>query len=347
VIHVEALSRQLEPAYTAFVERHPAALLYYSLPYRDLIAAHLECDVSYQVAIKDEQVVAVLPVMSMKGSFGHVLNSLPFFGSNGGVLAQDDQAAGALWRRWAELASDGSVASATVVGNPLVGDALPPVAFDLTDERLCQFLPLEAPAGTADGLEARLGSSVRWDLRKAESLGVRVVEDPMALPTLYELHAAALGATGGRAKPLEFFTQVPEHFRPGIDYRLFLAEFEGEAVAALLVFSFAGTVEYFTPATRLEHRNLQAGSLLIHAAMTRAIEDGCTRWNWGGTWPSQTGLLHFKRKWGGGELRYRYVTKVNARELMDATASELQHEYPDFYVLPYSALQANERQRDG
>ena len=65
------------------------------------------------------------------------------------------------------------------------------------------------------------------------------------------------------------------------DWSVFTAFHDGCPVAALLLFYFNKTVEYFTPVTVHEYRNFQPMSLIVFEAMRDAINRGMTNWNWG------------------------------------------------------------------
>ena len=79
-------------------------------------------------------------------------------------------------------------------------------------------------------------------------------------------------------------------------------------------------------------------SLLVYSAMQDAVARGCTRWNWGGTWASQTGVHRFKSRFGARDLPYHYFTRVFEPDLLRMTRSELEREYRFFYVLPFHEL---------
>ncbi len=86
------------------------------------------------------------------------------------------------------------------------------------------------------------------------------------------------------------------------------------------------------------HDHFQPHAAILITAMVNAAERGFHTWNWGGTWTSQTGVYRFKRKWGARETSYRYFTQVNDVTLLQQTPQQLLDEYPDFYVVPFSAL---------
>ena len=73
----------LEAEYEDFVRRSPAVLISYSLRYRDFLAELLGAEPRYAVALREGRVVGGLPLLTLDGPFGRVLNSLPYFGRMG------------------------------------------------------------------------------------------------------------------------------------------------------------------------------------------------------------------------------------------------------------------------
>jgi hypothetical protein len=332
VIEVAPLSAAGEDAYRDFVARAPGALVYHSLPYRDLLLDHLGCQEEYLVASDGGEVRGVLPLLWTGDDGGRVYNSLPFYGSHGSVLADDPQVAAALIAGYDErVTADGTLA-ATLVTNPFASSQPPEPAHNLTDERISQVTNLPP--------EDAIESSARRNVRKAERAGIVATTDAAKLPVVGEIHRANIEALGGRAKDPSFFAAVPKHFAAGREFEVYVALLDDEVVAGLLVFFFNGTAEYFTPAVEHDHRSEQPLALLLVEAMASAAERGCARWNWGGTWTTQDGVFRFKRKWGARESRYRYFVQLNDDALLDAAPSELQARFGHFYVVPFSALRS-------
>jgi hypothetical protein len=324
VIRVEPLTD--EAAYAAFLRGRPDALLYHSLPFRDLLVDHLGCEPEYLVATDGGEIRGALPLMWLDG----VANSLPFYGSHGDVLADDENVREALLRAWDERASDPSTAAATFVENPFAPSHREPL-HDLTDERLHHATALDHH--TLDRVEA----SARRNVAKARRLGTVVAREPAALGELGALHRENLRRIGGRAKDASFFDAVPRHF--GDDYDVYTARLDGELAAGLLVFWTGAAAEYYVPGIAHDHRSDQPLAAILAEALEAALARGLRWWSWGGTWTTQDGVRRFKLKWGARELRYRYFTQVNDRALLELSPDELQARFGHFYVAPYGALQ--------
>jgi hypothetical protein len=325
VIEVRALAGEDELAYTAFLDGRPDALLYHSLPYRDLLVDYLGAEAEYLLALEGGEIHGVLPTMWRDG----ILNALPFYGSHGAPVAASEPVREALLAAWDERAAEAR--AATLIENPF-GTLHRPPRHDVTDERLNQAMPARREADVL----AHAEPSATRNLRKAQRLGVDVAREPAALPALAKLHAENFERIRAPAKDPKFFAAIPGHF--GSDYDVYTARIGGELAAALLVFWVGAAAEYFTPAVAHAHRMNQPLAAILARAIPDAAEHGLSWFNFGGTGPANDGLRRFKRKWGARTVTYRSFTKVNDRALLDATPDELRARFGGFYVVPYGSL---------
>lgn len=331
-MRVEKLHFRLHSSYNTFLESM-SATLYYSLPFKNLLEDFLQCSSHYMVALEGDKVCGILPLMSKNGLYGEVLNSLPFYGSNGGIIANNAEASFLLRESYNQLAS--VFASANYIQNPLIIES-GGILHDFVDRRLSQWTKLV----DRDSLLASFAPSARRNIKKAlkENIKVAITRE---IDFLYQTHRKNILANNGIPKEKRFFEKIAKYFE-NTEYKIYMAFYNNKPIAASLLFYFGGIVEYYTPATLLEFRNLQALPLLIYIAMVEAYESGCQWWNWGGTWRSQESLYKFKEKFGAMEKRYNYYCKLNNQKILNAEASELLREYPYFYVVPFSILRESE-----
>jgi lipid II:glycine glycyltransferase (peptidoglycan interpeptide bridge formation enzyme) len=246
--------------------------------------------------------------------------------------------------RFYELAREKSCVSATIVTSPF--DRPEKAAwycenldYDAVDERLCQVTSLCFDADHSERLMTSFHQKTRNMVRKAEKVGVTVQVENEMLKFVSEVHSENMLAIGGIAKSKKFFSLVPKYFKANEGYRIYVARIAGEPVAAVLLFYFNRTVEYFTPVVRAGFRDTQALSGAIFRAMCDASRAGYHRWNWGGTWATQEGVYLFKRRWGAMDFPYRYFVKIYDRSLLRRRRDEILAEYPNFYVVPFGLLE--------
>lgn len=342
-----------EPQWESFIASVQGSQISHTIRWRDFCAELLGAQPVYLVAREEEGAVrGALPAFLQQGKYGPVLNSLPFFGTNGGIVAAESDSAlfRALIEAWETVSREEGCISSTIITSP----------FDQRQDffkALCQYAPSDSRIGqitplcVGEEFEARLfasfSSSCRRNIRKAEKSGLRVEQrsDEEAWTFLESTHRRNMEVIGGQAKPERFFQLVGKHFVFGEDYRLYVCLSGQEMVSALLLFYFNGTVEYFIPAVLPEYRALAPQSLVIFRAMLDAVEDQYLYWNWGGTWKSQCGVYAFKKKWAAVDVVYYYYVKLHSRGkcLLKVTPQQLLQAYPYCYVFPFNDLVHNEK----
>lgn len=350
-VEIRQLTPDTEAAYETMLSRAPTALLYHSLKYRRFLREVLgDSRDRYLVAFRAGELVAALPAFIKSGPFGTVVNSLPFYGSHGSVIAA--AGTGMTERRelvgaFDDLCRAEDAVTATIVANPLEDAAgvLDAFGATLTDDRIGQFTPLpdRADPDPAGQLMASFHHKTRNMVRKGEKGPFTFSHDgeEATFRRLQVLHDENITALGGLAKPWRVFDAIRRSFTYDADYRIYTASADGAIVSALLVFYTNAVAEYYTPATHEEYRPDQPLSFLIFLAMQEAVRRGCTTWNWGGTWVSQEGVYRFKSRWNTWDARYRYFIKEYRQTFRDCDSAELLAAYPYFYAIPFAVLRAH------
>ena len=151
------------------------------------------------------------------------------------------------------------------------------------------------------------------NIRRALKEGVQVSSgnEKVSVEFLYKIHVENMQAIGGLSKSWDFFEKLLSDM-PRDLWSVYVGAKDDQPIAALLVFYFNGTVEYFTPVIMSEHRKTQALALVIFEAMKDAVsKKGCKNWNWGGTWLSQGGVYDFKKRWGTSDYPYYYLSLIH------------------------------------
>jgi lipid II:glycine glycyltransferase (peptidoglycan interpeptide bridge formation enzyme) len=167
--------------------------------------------------------------------------------------------------------------------------------------------------GDEDQLLARMKQKTRYNIRLARKKGVLVSSS-----TNIELFYQLIRLTGKRDEfgvhSLDYYHRVFNLFYPRGKCELLLAEYEGQPLAAIMVFAHGERAWYFFGASSSEHRNLMPTYLLQWEAMRWARACGCVEYDlWGvpdadeeileeqftgrsdGLW----GVYRFKRGFGG------------------------------------------------
>lgn len=327
-----------------------SSLLYTSTNYLNMLHGFLSCDIEIVLAYdEDDRLLGFLPMAYKKGAAGMVVNSLPFYGSNGSMLVATNVVdknivRGLLFKSAIERIEQLSFTVATFISNPLDAETnhwlKTNVQNQLLDERIGQITHLPKNSDhLSDDLIKSFEDPRPRNIRKALKEGINIYHshDQDALNFLYAVHHDNITAINGIPKEKRFFMEIPKYFSEA-DYRIYIAEYKGEKIGALLLFYYNETVEYFTPAVIEAYRNIQPTALLIFQAMIDAVQNGFKNWNWGGTWLTQGGVYDFKKKWGTTDYHYYYYTIVNDKAILDHSKEYILAEYPYFFVVPFSAL---------
>jgi len=332
-----------------YVNNSKDSLVYTSFEFINLISTHLGAESFWIVAQEDNEILGVLPFVESKaGKFGTVYNSLPYYGSNGGVIQAKEnvEVKKILIKEFFDFAQKKNACSATIVTNPLLNDnhVYEEVLIDYVfDERIGQITHI--PETPDDELIKIFDDPRPRNIRRAQKEGIKVSagNERSSVEFLYKVHVENMQAIGGLNKSWDFFEKLLSDM-PSNMWSVYIGSKDGEPVSALLLFYFNGTVEYFTPVIKSEHRNTQALSLVIFEAMQDAANKKCKNWNWGGTWLSQTGVYDFKKKWGTSDYPYYYYTKLFNERVRFSSKGALLKDYPGFFVLPFSELVETENE---
>lgn len=360
---VELLRPSELPSYAAFESSVDGTHVSHTLEYRAVLRDILDVRDTYLVAKSDSEIVGALPMFVAEGPYGNVMNSLPFYGSHGGVMisstVRDPEGVfRSLVSGMRDLAKELDVITATIVTAPLMPhrelfeSLTSPWFVDERIAQICRLPPADDPRGTEEALAVTFDPKRWWDVRKARRVGVRCepATDLEDMRFLADVHHLNMGRLGVPPKDWPFFESVMRHLPADRGWRLFLARLDGRPIGALLMLYHAQVAEYFVPAILEEYRSCQAGSLLVFEAMKQAVAEGYRWWNFGGTAPTgQEGVYHFKQRWGARDEPYRYfgIGFGDTGGLRRLSAEQLLAAYPNFFVIPFRLLDSSERNHAG
>ncbi len=352
-VEIKLLDESTFEHYKEFLLKQEYSLLYYSNSFRIILEKYTKCETYYSLAINNiGKILGVFPLAIYESNnLGKIANSLPFYGSNGGVLldeklSQEDSndVISSLCNFVLNLINEQKCIASTFITNPFV-DIVENwfesnLDYDFSDFRIGQITELPFNENNLDSSLLKLYNDPRpRNIRKAIKSGVKIrfSKEEKDLDFLFKVHSDNIMSIGGKPKEYKFFMDVID-VMPSNSYDIIVAEINKQPIASLLVLYFSKTVEYFTPATLYDYRNLQPSSLIIYKGMKKAIEKGFKYWNWGGTWKSQYGVYNFKKKWGAKDHKYKYYTKIYDKSLLNLSPNELLKNFPNNFVLPFNEL---------
>jgi lipid II:glycine glycyltransferase (peptidoglycan interpeptide bridge formation enzyme) len=184
--------------------------------------------------------------------------------------------------------------------------------------------------GSEEERLARLKQKWRYNLRLAQRKGVQVRRGELAdLALLYRMYAETSVRDGFVIRSEDYYRTVWKTFMENDLVAPLIAEVEGEAVAGLMLFHFAGRAWYLYGMSRQASREKMPNYLLQWEAMNRAAQMGCKVYDlWGapdvfdesdGMW----GVFRFKEGMGGEVIRTCGAWDYNASPIFYSAYTRL------------------------
>lgn len=163
---------------------------------------------------------------------------------------------------------------------------------------------------TEDEILASMKAKWRYNIRLSAKKGVVVKRlDTDGLDIFYDLYKQTARRDKIAIHSLEYYKRLFDHakeYKPAVqDLRLYIAEYDGEALSALILLVRAQEATYLYGASSDRHRNLMAPYALQWHAMQDAKHAGCIRYDLFGIPPDanpahpMAGLYRFKTGFGG------------------------------------------------
>jgi peptidoglycan pentaglycine glycine transferase (the first glycine) len=166
---------------------------------------------------------------------------------------------------------------------------------------------LIVPLGAEEEMLGSFKPKHRYNIRKALRSGVQV-EEGCDVAELHRQHARTAGRQGLSAPSLDAYRRRLELLEW---CRVYVAEVEGEPVAAIMVARFGGRAYYLFGGSSDRHRQLMPAYAAQWAAMRAAATAGCREYDLWGVPPTADdpghpwhGLWQFKAGFGGQLVRY-------------------------------------------
>lgn len=269
---------------------------YHEPAWLDTLRDELGVSPRYFSASQDERLVGLLPVGEVRGLSGRRrLVSLPFSYAVGPV-SETSEASAALVAETRVAAQAMGVGAVEI--KSLAADLPDPHGF----HRILKYSTyiVSTAGGEAAAWQALHPDSSRRGVRRAERDGVKVRQGAERADwrRFAELQEASSHSHGLPAPPRQFFERGVRALQDQGLADLLLAEVGGRIVAGMVLWKGARRWIYAFGAsdpTALEHR---PNHLLMWTALQQAIGAG-VGFDLGRAAPEQTGLVEFKKRWGG------------------------------------------------
>ncbi len=162
---------------------------------------------------------------------------------------------------------------------------------------------------------ARLESSVRRAIRKAEKSGVTVAvsQSLEAMKVFYSLHCKTRRKHGLPPQPFAFFRNIFEHILSKNLGMIAIASCQQRPIAASVYFQLGARAVYKYGASDEAFQHLRGTNVVMWEAIKWHARHGAKTLHLGRTSIGNDGLRRFKLGWGAGEQKIEYV-KYDLRE---------------------------------
>jgi FemAB-related protein (PEP-CTERM system-associated) len=225
--------------------------------------------------------------------FGHYLFSLPYL-NDGGPLGSD-YAVTALTAEAVRIADESKVKLLELRSRPAL-----PLDLRLSQRKITVLLDLARDTEAVfKGLPSKLRSQVRRPARE----GVEVRFGPDQVLPFYEVFARHMRDLGTPVMPRRFFQQVASHF--GEDAWFAAAWLNGKPIAAGAGLRQGSEFEITWASSLREFNSLSANMGLYWAFIERAVQSGCSTFNFGRC-TVDSGTHRFKKQWGGRDVQLHW-----------------------------------------
>lgn len=153
-----------------------------------------------------------------------------------------------------------------------------------------------------------LSENNRRNIRKSQKEGVVMSIDRSrdAIREFYRLNLMTRQRHGLPPQPFSFFKNVLEHILSKEKGLVALASHKGRVIAASVFFHHAAKALYKYGASDFRYQNVRPNNLVMWEALKWYRDHGFHVLNLGRTELTNSGLLQFKRTWGGEETILKY-----------------------------------------
>lgn len=312
-------------AWNAFVERTDEAWLWHLYDLRDAVATwpgSEDCSVAFLDRATQNEVVGLLPLRRVNRRFMRIVPVFVLESIGGPVVMNGANAKrkreilGAMRDQLLRMAGQGRCLEIRLFSTPMApalrGERCPwvnPLLEAGCENTQSQTWVVDLRAGK-DAVWSRMEGRARTAVRKAEKAGVTVrAATPDDLNVYYGLHLETYRRTGVQPHPRAYFQAIWDFFLRNGLAGVWIAEVEGQPVAAENFGIYKNAAVYWTGAASRQGLEVEANSLLQWTAMQWMMDNQIDWYETGEAFPQamsgkSKGLNDFKKSFGGEMYPY-------------------------------------------
>lgn len=189
---------------------------------------------------------------------------------------------------------------------------------------------LNVKGKTADELMAEFHSKTRYNIRVALKNGVEVkIADKSEAKTFYEIMLETGMRDNFVTRPLSYFESMLQNL--GDNARLYMAYYEGKAIAGTLAVHYGNKVWYLYGASSNAYRNVMPNYLLQFEMIKWAVDEGCDIYDFRGVSGDLSpenplyGLYKFKKGFSGDLVEFIGEYELITKPIVYKTMQKARH----------------------
>jgi len=332
----------IDSEYENFVNNINNCTVFHSKKFLTFLESTLNESAKILTYKKNGEIQGVMPFFEKKNKAGLVINSLPFFGSYGGVLSDKKIVKKTILEYFNEYAKSKESLSTVIISNPFEKNEDYNLfsKYDIIEKRFTQYTDLSGH--TEQDLFQNFEKRTRGAIKKAEKNNVTTTIENDNLnhfETFYNFYKNSATKKNIKIKPETIFSNISKNFESSKDFNIFVSWYDKKPIAYVLIFYHKHFAEYYIPAFDERFQNLQPISKTIWEAIKNAIKRKIKIFNFGGTPNKESTLYLFKRGWKSQDLEYSYFINRDLERLKDIGINKIKENFDNFFVIPYHELE--------
>ncbi len=302
-----------------FVLNHDNYSVYHLYDWRNLIERIFRSETYYFVALNDQNIVGVLPLVRLKSwLFGDFMVSIPYF-NYGGILADNDQVFSILWESASALAVKLGVKHIEMRHSE-VSNVPAPTRTD----KVSMILKLP---NTTDELFQKLTSKLRAQIKRSVREGATVHLGNMdLLSDFYFVFSKNMRDLGTPVYAITFFKSMLIEFASKT--KIVVVRVKGKPVAAAFLVGENYRMEIPWASSLREFNHLSVNMLLYWEVLKYSIEHDYRLFDFGRC-SVDSGTYKFKKQWGADPLQLYWSYWIEG----DTSLPKLNPSNPKFKLL--------------
>jgi serine/alanine adding enzyme len=288
-----------------YIQNHPEGTYYHLPQWQEVIKESLNHKPFYLFAKNGEgKMCGILPLFQIRSILtGKRLVSLPF-SHTCGPIADSEDTIKVLVDRAKSLCDELSCSYMEIRTTQSLS-----LGLEVNDHFFGHVLKLSEPKEMWQKTVDRRARQAVGKARK-EGVVVKTHDSSEAFEVFHALNLQTKRRLGVPGHHREFFMAIHKHM--GDCVRLYLAELQNKFVAGALMLRFNGVAGYAYAASDSRYLKQCPNDLLAWQAIEDSHDEGFHSFDLGKTDPANTGLSHFKEKWGAEpqKLHFHYYPKA-------------------------------------